>query len=66
MMCADALQDFGKPLPEAKNIKRPGNSSGAAANAEMDMNEMWSEEFIKEATSQFEKKMREYAAKGSF
>ena len=62
----DALQDFGKPLPEAKNVKRPGNPTGAAANAaEAEMNEMWSEEFIKEATAQFEKKMREYATKGS-
>ncbi|CAG7834913.1 unnamed protein product [Allacma fusca] len=57
----DALQDFDKPLPETKRPP-PGGSS---LESNQDMNQIWSEEFIKEATVQFEKKMREYAQKGS-
>jgi len=52
----DALLDFEKPLPKPKPVPQPQPSSSTSA----EMNQVWSEEFIREATAQFEKKMREY------
>ncbi|CAL8111127.1 unnamed protein product [Orchesella dallaii] len=53
----DALKDFDKPLPSS--MKKP---TGVIDNktAELMMDSVWAEEFIKQATSQFEKKMRDY------
>ncbi len=48
----DAIQDFGKvPPAQQPSPKLKGDND--------DMNQVWTEEFIKEATAQFEKKMRE-------
>lgn len=46
--------------PPANNFSNNSvaHSFGAKGNNE-DMNQVWTEEFIKEATAQFEKKMRE-------
>jgi len=53
------LLDFDKPLPPPKLHQSVNNNLGK--NNE-ELNQIWTEEFIKEATSQFEKKMREYAS----
>jgi len=54
----EALLDFDKPLPESK-ISKPKPSTSQGGSGGDPMNEAWTEEFIKEATMQFEKKMRE-------
>jgi hypothetical protein len=59
----DALNDFGKPPPQPK--QRPSAAGSSSRMQSEEMNQAWSEEFIKEATAQFEKKMREYVNSGS-
>jgi len=70
----DALLDFDKPLPLPKpKSQRPpvpgsslsGGSQQQPQSSSEDMNQIWSEEFIKEATAQFEKKMREYVSQSN-
>jgi len=70
ILSTDALSDFGKPPPAptvkcANSIRNPpdvlSSSSASGPTDAEDMSQLWSEEFIKEATAQFEKKMREYA-----
>jgi hypothetical protein len=57
------LSDFGKPPPQPK--QRPAAAGSSSRMQSEEMNQAWSEEFIKEATAQFEKKMREYVNSGA-
>jgi hypothetical protein len=65
IVISDALQDFGKPppVPKAKGSRKGAHqqqgNSAALGSISDDMSQVWTEEFIKEATAQFEKKMRE-------
>lgn len=57
ILMLDAIKDFGKVPKITPNKKGPVPSTSSGSGEEM--NQVWTEEFIKEATTQFEKKIRE-------